>query len=910
MLLLILDPPLFSHCFIVSCSCSFRVPNCNTWCESSCPGWAIQEYHIGDEDTNESTMSRLTNLDCFTGGDFEEYAERLQFYFLANDVGKLGSSPSPAENHAADRKKAAVLISLLSGTVYSTLKSLCLPNTPATKGFDELITLLNNYYKPEVSSVTATYLFNQCRQESEESVKDFINRLKRAAVKCDFGSHLDRALRDQFLAGLSDDATRKEILAKPAADIRSFQEVTKIATARETAVKAAAQLASSSIVVSSSSSVNAISRKHRSSGTTVAGAKVGSRTSSPRKCFNCGKEGHIARDANCPAKGHRCSKCQKQNHFEDVCRSSKRKAANFLFNEEYEEEDRDDYLAFNITDTEQNDVASVSGARTDACIGKVQIDGVDCEALIDSGSSVDVLGEDVLRRLRNDGHRNKRLEASQSRLYAYGNTELPVVGKFSSRISFAGKATNTSIVVIAGKGRCLLGRSTARELGLLRTGPEERHVNATDEDADQFAADMRKKFSEVFTGVGCLRDYRLQLHTDDPSVAPVAQKPRRVPFDLIEKDMEEVPGPTTWASPIVVSPKVGGDIRLCVDMRVANTAIQRERLPIPTVDEALDDLNGSAVFTKLDFNFGSHQIELAESSRDVTTFCTQDGLYRYKRLSFGANATPEKFQHIIRQVLADCPGTVNIAEDIVVHGRTTEEHDRRLLKVLERLHKRGLTLNSKKCNFRMPRVKFMGYLLSVHGIGPTAEKSRAVTEAQQPKNAANRLSLLLKPGNTSSPSENEHLFMVATHTVPSAVQARDLKEASAADPVLTDIRQRLKVNNWSDAPKAYKTSTRVHLHRTFHHARHSHRRAVVAEKRSSSDRTRGPFRHGQGEDATTREGLVAQHRQRRGNDLPHMNLLPGCGTAASTATNCPAYAVPVTTVVRTRRRHFWSTPVR
>ena len=107
MLLLILDPPLFSHCFIVSCSCSFRVPNCNTWCESSCQGWGIQEYHIGDEDTNESTMSRLTNLDCFTGGDFEEYAERLQFYFLANDVGKLGSSPSPAEKHAADRKKAA-----------------------------------------------------------------------------------------------------------------------------------------------------------------------------------------------------------------------------------------------------------------------------------------------------------------------------------------------------------------------------------------------------------------------------------------------------------------------------------------------------------------------------------------------------------------------------------------------------------------------------------------------------------------------------------------------------------------------------------------------------------------------------------------------------------------------------------
>ena len=99
----------------------------------------------------------------------------------------------------------------------------------------------------------------------------------------------------------------------------------------------------------------------------------------------------------------------------------------------------------------------------------------------------------------------------------------------------------------------------------------------------------------------------------------------------------------------------------------------------------------------------------------------------------------------------------------------------------------------------------------VHGISSfctwhrsDGRETHAVTEVQQPKNAANPLSYLLKPGNTSSPSENELLFMVATHAVPPAVQARDLKEASAADPVLTDIRQRLKVDNWSDAPKAHR----------------------------------------------------------------------------------------------------------
>ena len=607
----------------------------------------------------------------------------------------------------------------------------------------------------------------------------------------------------------------------------------------------------------------------------------------------------IARDASCPAKGHRCSKCKKQNHFEDVCRSSKQKAANFVCNEEYEEEDRDDYLAFNITDEKQNDVASISSARTDACIVKVQIDGVDCEALIDSGSSADVLWDNVLRCLRNDGHCNKCLEASQSRLYAYGNTELPVVGKFSSGISFAGKATNTSIVVIAGKGRCLLGWSTVRELGLLRTGPEEGHVNATDEDADQFAGDMRKKFPEVFTGVGCLRDYQLQLHMD-LSDTPVAQKHRRVPFalceivsekikDLIEKDIiEEVPGPTTWASPIVVSPKASGDIRLCIDMRLANTAIQLERLPILTVDEALEDVNRSAVFTKLDFNFGFHQIELAESSRDVTTFCTQGGLYRYncKRLSFGAKARPKKFQHIIRQVLADCPGTVNIAEDIVVHGRTTEKHDRSLLKVLhiERLHERGMTLNSKKCNLRMPRVEFMGFLPSVHGIG--------LSDGRE---------------STRHPSKNIYSWLPRTPCRP-------------LFKLVTSWKHQPSIKNSPTSDSDWRLTTGPTPRK---HTRHRHEFTFIGQfiMRGTHIALPSLLRSGVLQIAheghldmvkvkTWQLGLVAQHRQRCGNDLPHMHLLPGCGTAASAATFCRAYAVPVTTVVRTRRRDLWSTPVR
>ena len=171
-------------------------------------------------------------------------------------------------------------------------------------------------------------------------------------------------------------------------------------------------------------------------------------------------------------------------------------------------------------------------------------------------------------------------------------------------------------------------------------------------------------------------------------------------------------------------------------MRRANEAIIRERLPIPTVDEVLEELNGSTVFSKLDLRHGFHQVELHTDSKDITTFVTHDGLFRYKRLSFGVNAAPKKYQHIISQVIAD------IADDLVVHGKTVVERDQSLHKLLARLEEKNLTLNGEKCTFGMGKVVFMGILLSKRGIGPTEEKVRAVKEATRLSSASEVRSFL------------------------------------------------------------------------------------------------------------------------------------------------------------------------
>ena len=209
--------------------------------------------------------------------------------------------------------------------------------------------------------------------------------------------------------------------------------------------------------------------------------------------------------------------------------------------------------------------------------------------------------------------------------------------------------------------------------------------------------DIVDRFQNVFSGVGKLSGYQLKMHID-PEVKPVAQKPGRIPYPLKEKvtkklnellDLnitEKVSCPATWVSTAVIAPKPNkDDVRICVDIRCANEAIRSEKLPTPTVDEVLEELNGSTVFSKLDMNMGFHQIELEEGSKDITTFSAGDSLFSYKRLSFGINSAPEQHQNIVRQTIAWCPGATNIADDIVVHGKTTKDHDRNLVALLNRL---------------------------------------------------------------------------------------------------------------------------------------------------------------------------------------------------------------------------------
>ena len=180
------------------------------------------------------------------------------------------------------------------------------------------------------------------------------------------------------------------------------------------------------------------------------------------------------------------------------------------------------------------------------------------------------------------------------------------MGKFKANISINNEEKQAEFLVVNTKCGSLLGCKTAPELKILHIGPSAQTVNAV-----KIENEFQKKYPELSSGIGKLKDYQLKLHIDR-KVKPVAQPLRRLPFRIREKvdkkleeleakDIIDVSGPTPWVSPLVAVPKSNNDVRICIDIRRANEAVQRERHPIPTVDELLQDFNEATVFSKLDF---------------------------------------------------------------------------------------------------------------------------------------------------------------------------------------------------------------------------------------------------------------------------------------------------------------------
>lgn len=102
--------------------------------------------------------------------------------------------------------------------------------------------------------------------------------------------------------------------------------------------------------------------------------------------------------------------------------------------------------------------------------------------------------------------------------------------------------------------------------------------------------------------------------------------------------------PTEWVHNMVVVEKPNKSLRICLDPKHLNQALKQHFYQIPTLEDLTFKLAGSEYFTVLDLKEGFWQIELEEDSKDLCTFSTPMGCYRFERVPMGLNIAPELFQ--------------------------------------------------------------------------------------------------------------------------------------------------------------------------------------------------------------------------------------------------------------------------
>jgi hypothetical protein len=162
------------------------------------------------------------------------------------------------------------------------------------------------------------------------------------------------------------------------------------------------------------------------------------------------------------------------------------------------------------------------------------------------------------------------------------------------------------------------------------------------------------------------------------------------------------------------------------------------------LEETVSTLHGSRYFTTLDCFSGYLQVQVAEGDRAKTAFSIPSGHFQFKRLPFGLADGPGCFQRLMDLVLRNLSGVECwvYLDDIIIFSDTVEEHANRLGHVLHRLERDRLQLNPEKCVFTKPEVKYLGYVVSQHGITASQEKAKAVTHYPTPKNVKDMRSFI------------------------------------------------------------------------------------------------------------------------------------------------------------------------
>lgn len=480
---------------------------------------------------------------------------------------------------------------------------------PAPKDdYEDAVERLQNFFAPKRNDGYERHVFRQMKQKPNERIDVFAMRLRMQAEKCCFENQLETNIIDQITSGCLSNEIRRKILSSKG-DLNEIMNLVRIeetvaiqqklftndvdgnATAPQPSAAEVCKIGNSGNLNKQRRSFNNQRQPFRSSNI---------------ECSRCGYNGHKASDENCPAKNKACNKCGKQGHFAQKCRTNlKRKFdGNGIKSEGRNRDDTNEVRSVENDDrakaeTEYDDVFCIDSSDQTNVIW-CKIGNVEVKTLIDSGSKHNIVDRDswIELKAKNVQTIMRKKDADRS-FNAYGGTGLRPLGMFEAQIEIGQCKAKATFYVVNEIGNILLGRETATALNVLKIGYD---INAV---LDQQFNKIRGIVVEIPIKV----DAQAVIQPYRRIPAPLEKAVDDQIDDLLKKGIiEEVKGVSRWVSPMVVVPKKDGDVRICVDMRRANEAVDRENHPLPTIEDFLPQLGQAQYFSKLDIKQAFHQV--------------------------------------------------------------------------------------------------------------------------------------------------------------------------------------------------------------------------------------------------------------------------------------------------------------
>ncbi len=329
------------------------------------------------------------------------------------------------------------------------MQDLLAPSKPTEKTYKELIDLIKGHQEPAPSVIMERFHFNSCSQKADESITDFVARLRKLAKNCEYAHSLKDMLRDRLVCGCRDNRLQYKLLADPEL---TYEKAIQLAKSDETAERGTKDL--------TGGTMHKLHARHRKSSTSQP-FRMPQPPAQPstQPCFRCGS---AHSPATCRFKSSTCNYCKKLGHIASVCRKKSR------------DQQQNGKQAFQLqADTSLEEEVELtypmfysSAPRRPAPIEvTVQLNNVHTQMEVDTGATLSVMSQRTYQSLWSHDRRPK-LTGSSACLSTYTGEKIPVLGQIDVVVSYDAQKLTLPLQVVPTDGPTLMGRDWLEKLKL------------------------------------------------------------------------------------------------------------------------------------------------------------------------------------------------------------------------------------------------------------------------------------------------------------------------------------------------------------------------------------------------------------------------------------------------------------